>query len=61
MVVHKDLVDPWISFLSFFDIFVYDFNYEILMSHLLSAMQSLLIEFSSDTKYEYMYLVLQQS
>ena len=51
MVRHKDIDGSWAYFLSLFDIFIYDINSIILMSNLVSAVKSLLIELSSGTKY----------
>ena len=55
MVWRKDIAGSWAYFLSIFDIFIYDMNstIRILMSNLVSAVKSLLIELSSGTKYEY--------
>ena len=53
MVRHRDIAGSWAYFLSLFDIFIYDINSTILMSNLVSAVKSLLIELSSGTKYEY--------
>ena len=53
MVHRKDITGSWAYFLSLFDIFIYDMNFTILMSNLVSAVKSLLIELSSGSKYEY--------
>ena len=53
MVWRRDIASSWAYFLSLFDIFIYDINSTILMSYLVSAVKSLLIELSSGTKYEY--------
>ena len=53
MVRHKDIAGSWAYFLSLFDIFIYNINSTILMSNLVSAVKSLLIELSCGTKYEY--------
>ena len=53
MVRHRDIAGSWAYFLSFFDIFICNIYSTILMSNLVSAVKSLLIELSSGTKYEY--------
>ena len=53
MVHRKDITGSWAYFLSLFDIFIYDMNFTILMSNLVSAVKSLLIELSFGSKYEY--------
>ena len=53
MVRRKDIAGLWAYFLSLFDIFIYDINSTILISNLIPAVKSLLIELSSGTKYEY--------
>ena len=53
MVQRKDIADSWAYFLPLFDIFIYNINSTILMSNLVSAVKSLLIELSPGTKYEY--------
>ena len=52
MVRRKDITSSWAYFLSLFDIFIC-ITSRILVSDLVSAVKSLLIELSSDTKYEY--------
>ena len=53
MVRRKDIAGSWAYFLSLFDIFIYNINSTILISNLIPAVKSLLIELSSGTKYEY--------
>ena len=53
MVRHKDIAGSRAYFLSLIDIFIYNMNFTILMSNLVSAVKSLLIELSSGSKYEY--------
>ena len=53
MVRCKDIAGSLAYFLSLFDIFIYNMNFTILMSNLVSAVKSLLIELSSGSKYEY--------
>ena len=53
MVPRKDIAGSWAYFLSLSDIFFYNMNSKTLMSDLVSAVKSLLIELSSATKYEY--------
>ena len=50
MVRRKDIAG---SRAYFFNIFIYNINYTILMSNLVSAVKSLLIKLSTGTKYEY--------
>ena len=53
MVRHKDIACSWAFFWSLFYIFIYNINSTILMSNLVSAVKSLLIDLYSGTKYEY--------
>ena len=53
MVRRKDIAGSRAYFLSLIDIFIYNMNFTILMSNLVSAVKSLLIELSPGSKYEY--------
>ena len=53
MVQRKDIASPRANFLSHFNIFICNEYSIVLMSNLVSTVKSLLIELSSDTKYEY--------